>query len=122
VAEKGELNRLYQDHQEIDAHLRDAALATEFGQAARLLQAGLSASREHFSREEETIFPLLEKLLTPAALGALGTAVATGASPLGTHGFANALRGRLLGQAGSTLTTRAASAASQSATSSPPNT
>ena len=72
LAEKGELNQLYQDHEEIDACLQHATLATEFVEAVRFLRAGLKASREHFRREEETVFPLFEKLFDPAALEALG--------------------------------------------------
>jgi hemerythrin-like domain-containing protein len=91
LAEKGELNQLYQDHQEIDARFQHATLAVEFVEAVRFLRAGLKASREHFRREEETVFPLFEKLFDPAALEALGS----GASPQWPHGFENALRGRM---------------------------
>jgi hypothetical protein len=94
LAEKGELNQLYQDHEEIDACLHHATLATEFGEAVRFLKAGLKASRAHFRREEETVFPLFEKLFDPAALKALGAVASGGASPW-PHGFENALRGRL---------------------------
>ena len=103
LAEKGELNRLYQDHQEIDAHLRGAAVATEFAEAVRLLKSGLKASREHFRREERTIFPLFEKLFSSAALEALGAGASGSASPLGPHFFANALRARLRNYAGPTV-------------------
>jgi len=94
LAEKGELNQLYQDHQEIDSCLQHATLAAEFGEALRFLRSGLKASREHFRREEETVFPLFEKLFDPAALEALGIGAPGGASPW-PHGFENALRGRL---------------------------
>jgi hemerythrin-like domain-containing protein len=95
LAEKGELNQLYQDHEEIDACLHHATLAEEFTEAMRFLRAGLKASREHFRREEETIFPLFAKLFNPAALEALGVGASGSASPQWPHGFANALRGRL---------------------------
>jgi hypothetical protein len=92
LAEKGRLKRLYQDHEEIDTCLRDAALATKFSEAVRLLKAGLKASRAHFAREERTVFPLFEKLFAPAVLETLGAAASAGTSPLGQPGFANARR------------------------------
>jgi Hemerythrin HHE cation binding domain len=95
LAEKGELDQLYQDHQEIDACLQHATQAAEFAEAVRFLRAGLKASREHFRREEETVFPLFEKLFDPAALEALA-GEAPGSAPLQwPHGFEDALRGRL---------------------------
>jgi hypothetical protein len=94
LAEKGQLNQLYQDHQEIDACLQHATTAEEFVPAVRFLRAGLKASREHFRREEDAIFPLFERLFDPAVLGALGGAVSGGAGPW-PHGFESALRGRL---------------------------
>jgi hemerythrin-like domain-containing protein len=95
LAEKGELNQLYQDHQEIDVCLQHATLAAEFIEAVRFLRAGLKATREHFRREEQTIFPLFEKLFDPAALEALGVGASGRASTQWPHGFENALRGRL---------------------------
>jgi hemerythrin-like domain-containing protein len=95
LAEKGELNHLYQDHEEIDACLRHATLAVEFAEAVRFLRAGLKASREHFRREEEMIFPLFEKLFDPAALDASEGGASGSIVPLWPHGFENALRGRL---------------------------
>ena len=61
----------------------------------RFLRAGLKTSREHFRREEETVFPLFEKLFDPATLEALGAGASGNAPPLWPHGFENALRGRL---------------------------
>jgi hypothetical protein len=95
LAEKGELNQLYQDHEEIDACLHHATLAAEFVEAVRFLRAGLKTSREHFRREEETVFPLFEKLFDPAALEALGAGASGSASSQWPQGFENALRGRL---------------------------
>jgi hypothetical protein len=95
LAEKGEMNQLYQDHEEIDACLHHATLAKEFVEAVRFLKAGLKASREHFRREEETVFPLFEKLFDPAALEALGTGASGSAAPLWPHGVESALRGRV---------------------------
>jgi hemerythrin-like domain-containing protein len=95
LAEKGELNRLYQDHEEIDACLQHATMAEDFVPALRFLRAGLKASREHFRREEETIFPLFEKVFGSAALEALGARASGNVSTLWPHGFEDALRGRL---------------------------
>jgi hemerythrin-like domain-containing protein len=95
LAEKGELNQLYQDHEEIDACLHHATLAAEFVEAVRFLKAGLETSREHFRREEETVFPLFEKLFDPAALEALGIGASGRSSSQWPQGFENALRGRL---------------------------
>jgi hypothetical protein len=91
---EGVLSR-HADHVEIDACLHHATVAAEFVEAVRFLRAGLKASREHFRREEETVFPLFEKLFDPAALEALGGGASGSASPLWPHGFENALRGRL---------------------------
>jgi len=95
LAEKGELNQLYQDHEEIDACLHHATLAAEFVEAVRFLRAGLKTTREHFRREEETVFPLFEKLFDPAALEALGAGAFGSTSSQWPQGFENALRGRL---------------------------
>jgi hemerythrin-like domain-containing protein len=95
LAEKGELKQLYQDHEEIDASLHHATLAADFAEAVRFLRAGLKTSREHFRREEESVFPLFEKLFDPATLEALGAGESGGASSLWPHGFEDALRGRL---------------------------
>jgi len=95
LAEKGELNQLYQDHQEIDVCLQHATAATEFVPAMRFLRAGLKASREHFRHEEETVFPLFEKLFDPETLKVLRGGATGSASAQWPHGFEKALRGRL---------------------------
>jgi hemerythrin-like domain-containing protein len=95
LAEKRQLTRLHQDHHEIDECLRRATIAKQLPEAVRLLKAGLAASREHFRREEETVFPLFENLFEAAELEALGAHVPRRASPWGAHGFSNAMRGRL---------------------------
>jgi hemerythrin-like domain-containing protein len=94
LAAKGQLKQLYQDHNEIDACFRAVALTPQFAKAVRLLKAGLKASRKHFAWEEKKIFPLFERLLPAHALEAL-CAAAINPSPLGEHGFANALRAKL---------------------------
>jgi len=87
LVEKGELNQLHHDHEEIDSHLHDAKLATEFAKAVRLLKAGLKASRAHFLREEQFVFPLFEKMLAPSSLETLGDGVAGSGSALATRVF-----------------------------------
>jgi len=86
LAENGKLRRLYQDHEEIDAYLRDASLAMEFTKAVKLLKAGLKTSRAHFRREERSVFPLFEKFFDPGVLETLGAE----ASRRGARDFAKA--------------------------------
>jgi hemerythrin-like domain-containing protein len=90
LQEKGELQRLYRDHQEIDTCFQRAREACDLTTALDLFRAGLKASRAHFRCEEETVFPLLNRLLAPATQEALGRAASVGASPVGVHGFASA--------------------------------
>ncbi len=72
LAEKGQLDRLYQDHEEIDARFHQVQTATSLGEAVKLLKAAIRSSQDHFRREERCVFPLFERLLGPAALEALG--------------------------------------------------
>jgi hemerythrin-like domain-containing protein len=74
LEDRGELNQLHQDHQEIDARLRRLQSTNDCGEARRLLKAALRASREHFLREERTVFPLIDSALSPEAQTALGNA------------------------------------------------
>jgi len=99
LAEKGQLRRLHQEHEEIDHCLHQAKVAKQFPEAVRLLKAGLAASRSHFHLEETVIFPLLHELFRPAELEVLGGRGSPGVSALGPHGFSNAMRGRLCGSA-----------------------
>ena len=72
LADRGALNRLYQDHHEIDDHFKRIHRATDAAEAQRLLKKALAATREHFRREEKNVFPMLEKTLQPDTLRALG--------------------------------------------------
>ncbi len=74
LAEKGEIDRLQLEHHELDAALRRVQAAGELAEAKRLLQLGLSASRQHFEYEERTLFPLIEKVLPGKILKELGHA------------------------------------------------
>ena len=75
LEEKGALDRLYQDHQEIDSRLHAANEATNLREARQLLTVGLEACRQHFRREERTVFHLLRRVLTTASLAALAGGV-----------------------------------------------
>jgi hemerythrin-like domain-containing protein len=85
LAEKGQLKQLNQDHKEINSSLRNAVLATDFTTAVRLLKTGLKASREHFKREEESVFPLFDQLLSPETLTALADQNSSSATPIYTQ-------------------------------------
>jgi hemerythrin-like domain-containing protein len=73
LADRGALNRLYQDHHEIDDHLKRVHQTEDPVEARRLLKIALAVTREHFRREEKTVFPLLENTLQSETLTALGS-------------------------------------------------
>jgi hemerythrin-like domain-containing protein len=72
LADRCELNRLHQDHHEIDDQFKRLQRATEAAEVLRLFKKTLAATREHFQHEEKVVFPLLEKTLQPATQWALG--------------------------------------------------
>jgi hypothetical protein len=72
LADRGALDRLHQDHQEIDGRFARLHRVSDAAEARRLLQEALAATREHFRREEENVFPMLERTLQPDALWLLG--------------------------------------------------
>jgi hemerythrin-like domain-containing protein len=72
LAERGSLDRLYQDHHEIDAGLKNVSRARTCAEARQLLEASLRATREHFRYEERNVFPLLEQWLQGESLAELG--------------------------------------------------
>lgn len=74
LAEKGHLERMHQDHHEIDNRLKKVHSTNSCAEARRLLRAAIGASREHFRLEEKTIFPLLERVLKRETLNELGQA------------------------------------------------
>jgi hemerythrin-like domain-containing protein len=74
LQERGQLDRLHQEHQEIDARLKRVQGASDVPQAQRLLRSALAASREHFRQEERTVFPFMEEVLSVETLARLGTA------------------------------------------------
>ena len=72
LAEKGLLDGLNQDHREIDNHYLRVHQTEDLAEARRRLHRALSATREHFRREERIVFPLLEQNLKPETLWLLG--------------------------------------------------
>jgi hemerythrin-like domain-containing protein len=74
LKDKGHLDRLHQDHQEIDENLRRVQTARDFDKARRLLKSAIIASRKHFQREEQSIFPLIERVLRQDTLAELASA------------------------------------------------
>jgi len=72
LADRQSLNRLYEDHHEIDERFKRVHRATDAAEAQRLLKKALAATREHFRHEEEYVFPILEQTLRPQTLRALG--------------------------------------------------
>jgi hypothetical protein len=74
LAERGQLDRLYQEHQEVDLHFRQVLEASHVGRAKELLSGALRATREHFAWEEGAVFPLLDEILQMGTLQRLGAA------------------------------------------------
>jgi hemerythrin-like domain-containing protein len=72
--DKGQLDRLHEEHDEIDTNLHLVHLADDVAQARRRLQTAIGASRRHFAFEEQSFFPLLESALQPATLAGLAAA------------------------------------------------
>src|ERR1019366_1008959 len=71
LADNGELQRMHQDHHEIDDRLGKVHTAKTCAEARRLLKPVLLATREHFRGEERNVFPLLEKVLQQEPLADL---------------------------------------------------
>jgi hemerythrin-like domain-containing protein len=98
LEDRGKLDRLHEDHREIDAHLKRAQAAEQFSEAQRLLHEALSASRAHFRREEWTVFPLIERVLQQTTLKELGQEwLQRYLSPSGSARTAPDLAGNLFG-------------------------
>ena len=74
LQDNGELQRMHQDHHEIDGRLQKVHTANTCAEARLLLKSALLASREHFRGEERGLFPLLEKVLQRETLAELGSA------------------------------------------------
>jgi hemerythrin-like domain-containing protein len=74
LKENGGLDRLRQDHYEIDGHFRLVHQANGLAEAQRMFNKAVAGTRWHFRHEEEVVFPFLEQVLRPETLGALGKA------------------------------------------------
>jgi hemerythrin-like domain-containing protein len=72
LADRGTLDRLHQDHQEIDDRFERLRHVAEAAEARRLFKEALAVTRAHFRREEEMVFPVLERTLQPDTLAQLG--------------------------------------------------
>jgi hemerythrin-like domain-containing protein len=73
-AQLGQQETFHEEHEEIDASLKEAVQARNLKTARQLLQAAVVASRHHFDKEERIIFPMAEKVLKGKTLTALGQA------------------------------------------------
>lgn len=73
LQDKGQLDRLHEEHQEIDTTLHLVHLAGDVARARLLLQTAIGVSRKHFAFEEQSVFPLLESVLHPETLAGLAT-------------------------------------------------
>jgi hemerythrin-like domain-containing protein len=74
LKEKKQLSRLFSDHREMDSRMKEVQATGDPAQARRLLEAAMVMSREHFRYEEQTLFPLVEKVLKHDSLEKLGDA------------------------------------------------
>jgi hemerythrin-like domain-containing protein len=74
LAERGDLEQMHRDHEEIDGRFEQARRATDPTEARRLLVEALEASGRHFRWEEDSVFPLLDRVLAAATQEALAAA------------------------------------------------
>jgi len=72
LAEQDQLDRMHQEHEEVDSSLRRVFAAKEFAAACRCLKQAIRASRNHFRHEETVVFPLLDRSLQNETLEQLG--------------------------------------------------
>jgi hemerythrin-like domain-containing protein len=68
----GQRDAFLEEHQEIDASLKNLQQARQLKQARQLLLAAVAYSRKHFDKEERIVFPLAERVLNSKTLSALG--------------------------------------------------
>jgi len=81
LADRGGLDHLHQDHEEMNRNLLQVFAAKEAQSACRSMWLAVAAVREHFAWEERAIFPMLRRVLGEAALDRLGQPI-TGAEVL----------------------------------------
>jgi hemerythrin superfamily protein len=70
--QQSRLTRLHHDHHEIDGLLKEVAGSKDLNQARSRLKEALGFCRAHFSEEERTVFPRMEKALQRETLLILG--------------------------------------------------
>ena len=68
----GQRDALLEEHQEIDASLKNLRQARQLKKARQLLLAAVAYSRKHFDKEERIVFPLAERVLNTKTLTSLG--------------------------------------------------
>lgn len=68
----GQRDAFLEEHQEIDASLKNLQQARQLKKARHLLLSAVSYSRKHFDKEERIVFPLAERVLNSKTLKALG--------------------------------------------------
>ena len=71
LQDKDQLDRLHEEHHEIDTSLHLVHLAGDVARARLMLQTALGASRRHFVFEEQSVFPLIESALESETLAGL---------------------------------------------------
>ena len=72
LSQLGQQENFHQEHETIDAHLRQLRAIKDLKQARKLLLAAVAYSRTHFDKEERILFPLAEKALKAKTLTTLG--------------------------------------------------
>jgi len=73
LQDKGQIDRMDQEHQKIDVCLRKVRSARTGKQAQRMLAAVIDFSRKHMQFEERSVFPSLESVLQPETLEGFGS-------------------------------------------------
>jgi hemerythrin-like domain-containing protein len=68
----GQRDTFHQEHEEIDAGLRQVQVAKNLKAARLHLLRAVAASRKHFDKEERVVFPMAEKILNARTLTDLG--------------------------------------------------
>jgi len=75
LAERGELQRMSQAHDDLDQRLLQVREAKTAAQAKALLQEALSGARSHFRFEELNVFPAIEQTFQRDTLEMLAHAI-----------------------------------------------
>jgi hemerythrin-like domain-containing protein len=74
IEQLGHSKPFHDEHEEIDRTLLGVKEARQPAAARKLIKSAVQASRRHFDKEERIVFPLAEKVLSPATLAKLGEA------------------------------------------------